>query len=98
HRHVVRTGRFSPDGKWVVTASNDGTARIWSTETGQEWMTLPAAQGEMVSAEFSSDSQRVLTVSTDGLVRIWPVDPLPVAATRKPRELTADERARFQIE
>ncbi|HKA07678.1 MAG TPA: WD40 repeat domain-containing protein, partial [Gemmataceae bacterium] len=98
HRHVVRTGRFSPDGKWIVTASNDGTARIWSTETGQEWMTLPAAQGEMVSAEFSSDSQRVLTVSTDGLVRIWPVDPLPVAATRKPRELTADERARFQIE
>jgi eukaryotic-like serine/threonine-protein kinase len=98
HRDVVRTGRFSPDGKWVVTASTDGTARIWKAETGQEWMTLPASQGEMISAEFSADSQRVLTVSTDGVARIWPVDPLPIAATRKPRELTADERARFLIE
>jgi hypothetical protein len=52
----------------------------------------------MISADFSSDSQRVLTASTDGVARIWPVDLLPIAATRKPRELTADERARFLIE
>jgi hypothetical protein len=28
----------------------------------------------------------------------WPVDPLPLAMARKPRELTADERARFQVD
>ena len=98
HRHVVRTGRFSPNGKWMVTASKDGTCRIWSAETGQEWMMLSTALGEMTSAEFSSDSQRVLTASTDGVARIWPVDALPIAANCKPRELTADERARFLIE
>jgi WD40 repeat protein len=99
HRHTVRAGRFSPDGKWVATASADGTARIWSTKDGQEWMTLPAAHGvEFVSVEFSSDSQRLLTASTDGTARIWPVDPLPLAVSRKPRELTEDERSRFQIE
>lgn len=31
-------------------------------------------------------------------IPIWPVDPLPVAAHRKPRELTGDERGRYQIE
>jgi WD40 repeat protein/serine/threonine protein kinase len=99
HRHVVRAGRFSPDGKWLATASTDGTARIWGAETGQEWMTLPAAHGiEFVSVEFSPDGQRLLTASTDDTARIWPVDPLPLAASRKPRELTADERSRFQVE
>ncbi|HKI33834.1 MAG TPA: protein kinase [Gemmataceae bacterium] len=99
HRHVVRAGQFSPDGKWIATASTDGTARIWSTETGQEWMTLPAAHGiEFLSVEFSPDSRRILTASTDGTARIWPVDPLPLAASRKPRELTDDERAHFQVD
>jgi WD40 repeat protein len=99
HRHTVRAGRFSPDGKWIATASADGTARIWSTKDGQEWMALPAAHGiEFVSVEFSSDSQRLLTSSTDSTARIWPVDPLPLATARQPRELTADERSRFQIE
>jgi WD40 repeat protein len=99
HRHIVRAGRFSPDGKWIATASKDGTARIWKTEGDQEWMTLSAAHGiEFVSVEFSSDSQRILTASTDGTARVWPVDPLPLAESRKPRELTADERTRFQVE
>jgi WD40 repeat protein/serine/threonine protein kinase len=99
HRHVVGAGQFSPDGKWVATASTDGTARIWGTETGVEWMTLPAAHGvEFVGVQFSPDSQRLLTASTDGTARIWPVDPLPLAVSRKPRELTDDERARFQVE
>jgi WD40 repeat protein len=53
---------------------------------------------EFVSVEFSPDSQRILTASTDGTARIWPTDPLPLAIKRKPRELTDDERARFQVE
>jgi WD40 repeat protein len=99
HRHVVGMGRFSPDGQWIATASTDGTARVWSAETGQEWMTLPVAHGhEFTSVAFSADSGRLLTTSSDGMVRLWPVDPLPLAAARKPRELTADERARFQVD
>jgi WD40 repeat protein len=97
HRQVVRAGRFSPDGKWLVTASTDGTARIWDAESGAEWMTLPVAS-ELYDAEFSPDGLTILTTSADGVARIWPTDPLPLARARKPRQLTADERARFQIE
>jgi len=32
------------------------------------------------------------------MARIWPLDPLPLAVARKPRALTDDERARFQVE
>ncbi len=98
HRQGVRAGCFSPDGKLLATASTDGTVRIWITATGQEWMTLPLAETEFTSVAFSADGGRLLTTSSDGTARIWPVDPLPLAVARKPRELTADERVRFQIE
>ncbi len=39
----------------------------------------------------------VLTVSWDGTARLWPVDPLPIAEARKPRELTEEERERFEV-
>jgi hypothetical protein len=31
------------------------------------------------------------------MVRLWPVDPLPLARARKPRELTLAERERFAV-
>ncbi len=34
----------------------------------------------------------------DGTARLWPVDPLPTAQARTPRELSAAERERFEIE
>lgn len=45
-KHLVgHTGRleeatFTPDSRWVVTASQDGTVRIWDTRTGKETAAL----------------------------------------------------------
>src|SRR5437764_845937 len=35
HRGKVSAASFSPDGNWVVTASEDKTARIWNAATGK---------------------------------------------------------------
>jgi WD40 repeat protein len=32
HTNEVRNVTFSPDGKYILTASNDGTARLWLTD------------------------------------------------------------------
>jgi len=39
---AIVTAQFSPDGKRIVVASKDGTARIWDAKTGQP---LPLTNG-----------------------------------------------------
>ena len=61
---------FSPDGQRVLTASSDGTARLWDLQE-QSQVTFAGHEGPLVSAVFSLDGQRVLTASEDGTARLW---------------------------
>jgi dipeptidyl aminopeptidase/acylaminoacyl peptidase len=54
-----------------VTASKDGTARLWDATNGKE-IGVPMQHREMVnSVQFSPDGQRVVTASKDGTARLW---------------------------
>jgi WD40 repeat protein len=35
HEDRVSSAAFSPDGKRIVTASRDNTARVWDADTGK---------------------------------------------------------------
>jgi WD40 repeat protein len=97
HLRTVRSAEFSADSRFVVTASDDETARVWDAESGKEEFTLAGHQGAVTSARFSPDGTQVATASADGTGRIWVLDLLPLAKTRQPRDLTAEERRRFEI-
>jgi len=71
HTDYVLSAAFSPDGKRVVTASWDKTARIWDAETGRQVALLEGHAGEVSSATFSPDGKRVVTASWDKTTRIW---------------------------
>ncbi len=62
---------FSPDGARIVTASSDGTARVWDSTSGIEIATLEGHEGPVNSASFSPDARRVVTASSDGTARVW---------------------------
>lgn len=71
HGDLVTDVEFRQDGRVVVTASNDGTARIWDVADEATIRTLRGHKSFVESAIFSPDGRSVLTGSADGTARVW---------------------------
>jgi WD40 repeat protein len=63
--------RFSRDGRYVLTASGDGTARIWNAVTARVERALEGHGESVNTAQYSVDG-RIVTAGSDGTVRVWP--------------------------
>ncbi|MBW4649433.1 MAG: PD40 domain-containing protein [Kastovskya adunca ATA6-11-RM4] len=70
HKDNITTVNWSHDGKYIVTASNDKTARIWNL-SGKLIAELKGHQDGVFIANFSPDGKHILTASNDKTVRIW---------------------------
>jgi WD40 repeat protein len=69
--YFVTSAQFSPDGRRILTACNDWTARLWDATSGEP-IGAPMKHAKQVnSAQFSPDGQQVLTASDDGTARLW---------------------------
>lgn len=74
HSQRVTSVAFSPDGARVLTASADGTARVWRADGSGAPVVLEGHDGELHAAAFSPDGARVVTASADGTARVWAAD------------------------
>ncbi len=72
HLADVTAAKFSPDGRSVLTASPDGTARIWEASTGREQRLLACGAG-LFTARFSPDGKHVITASLDCTATLFDV-------------------------
>jgi WD40 repeat protein/predicted Ser/Thr protein kinase len=72
HGDSVNDVAFSPDGRWVLTASSDGTAHVWDADSGKARFETPLQHDAPIfRAAFSPDGSRVVTASDDATARIW---------------------------
>jgi WD40 repeat protein len=67
----LHVARFSPDGKLIVTASADGTARVWETASRNAVATLKKHEGAVLNARFSFDGKLLVTAGADGAIVAW---------------------------
>ncbi len=68
---VVRRIGFSRDGARLVSAGDDGTARIWRVASGQPARVLRHGAVAVWAAAFVADDTLVLTGDYHGSLRIW---------------------------
>ena len=64
---------FSPDGKQIVIAVEDNTARIFDIATGRTITNLNGHTDSVRGAVFSPDGRQVLTASSDDTAKLWDV-------------------------
>jgi hypothetical protein len=70
HEGVMYSATYSPDGRFIITASADGNARIWDAESGEEVRALQGHEDDVMSAEYSPDGSFIVTANSDGTARI----------------------------
>ncbi|MBT4864501.1 MAG: Gfo/Idh/MocA family oxidoreductase [Planctomycetaceae bacterium] len=78
HRGYVTGVAFSPDGKRLVTSSEDESIRIWNTESGKEELAIRGHSYPVMDVVFSPDGKLIASVAGDetrvtkpGEVKIW---------------------------
>ncbi|RYP39668.1 hypothetical protein DL767_002049 [Monosporascus sp. MG133] len=71
HSNSVWSVAFSHDSKQLVSASGDGTVKIWDVARGACLQTLEKHGFWVRSVAFSHDSKLLVSASFQGIIKIW---------------------------
>jgi WD40 repeat protein len=86
HEQAVLCAAYSRDGKWIITGSEDNTARLWDATTGRPVKITGPTPGEqrdlilaghsagVTSVALSEDRKRAITGSRDLMARLWELE------------------------
>jgi WD40 repeat protein len=64
---------LTADGRAVVSGAQDGSIRLWDTQTGSELQTFGKGAMAIWSVALSSRADRLISGSEDGSVRLWEI-------------------------
>lgn len=83
HKGPIRAIAFSKDSAWVVSASADRTARVWSLVTPDaDPVVLAGATSSLYSAAFDPAGRRIAVGRGDGRIDLWNFDARARSAER----------------
>ena len=100
HEQAVTAGCFSPDGKWALSASADGTVRIWAPKTGvnKHVFRLGEAGLTCMANNGGGDGMLVMVGSEDGQAHICHVGTKKVVASLRHFEAPIQQNNEEEIE
>ncbi|HYG15384.1 MAG TPA: caspase family protein [Bacteroidia bacterium] len=71
HTAAINDIDISPNGKYIVTASDDNTAKLWDLQSGKLLRTFEEHTFWVNTARFSPDGDYIITASDDGTILKW---------------------------
>lgn len=71
HAGAVTMGKWTPDGRLIVTSGTDTTARVWHAADGKELRRYEQHTGPVYCLDVSADGRMLATGAQDNTVRIW---------------------------
>ncbi len=70
HSKPLRSAVAAPDGSFIVTVSDDSSARLWD-KTGSARYVLKGHEGPLTSIAIAPDSSTLVVGSADGTATVW---------------------------
>ncbi len=65
---------FAPNGRWLASASSDGTVRLWDALTGQPGAVLQGHPEAVRAVVFSPTGEWLASADTSGTLMLWRVE------------------------
>jgi serine/threonine protein kinase/WD40 repeat protein/tetratricopeptide (TPR) repeat protein len=78
YQDPTRDVAFSPDGAFLLTAHESGSAQLWDVAARKPVGPPAVLLGPILAVAFADDGKTCVCVAADGTVRRWPV-PAPLA-------------------
>ncbi len=71
HQQLVIDVRFSPDARFLASASFDKSVRLWDGRTGKFLASLRGHVQKVYQLSWSSDSRLLVSGSSDSTLKLW---------------------------
>jgi WD40 repeat protein len=71
HKNIVNTARFSPDERFILTASSDKTVKLWVVEQGLVNPLENLKQANLVDAVFLPQKDSHILTASQSAVHLW---------------------------
>jgi len=71
HRRPITCLEFSPNGKFLVSGSEDGTLLVWDAELGTQFYQLKGPAVSVTGVSWSPNGQLIAASSDDFAIRIY---------------------------
>ncbi|CAO3632865.1 unnamed protein product [Cunninghamella blakesleeana] len=78
HQKLVNHVSFSPDGRYIASASFDNSVKLWDGSTGKFIGNLRGHVGAVYQVCWSSDSRMLASCSKDTTIKIWDIKKMKI--------------------
>jgi hypothetical protein len=74
HSHPVNACAVTPDGRYVVSASDDQTLKVWELASGRAIATLRGHAAWVSACAVTPDGRHVVSASADQMLKVWDLE------------------------